>query len=111
MSTRSWEYLCKIPIVTLGLVILNCAVHAVIFLSSTGISGLSISAIQVIGGEYYRIVTSVFVHGGIIHIFMNMTSLLQLGSSLEMRFGSMQFLLLTMWSILLTGALYVQFSW
>ena len=94
-----------------AIVISSDNLHAIIFLFSTGINGLSISAMQVIRGDYYRIISSAFVHGGVLHIFMNMSSLLQLGGSLESQFGSMQFAFFTMWSVLLSGGLYVLLSW
>ena len=111
MSNRASEHLAKIPVITLGVLIINCSVHAVIFLFSLEINSFALNASQVLRGEWYRVITSAFVHGGIIHIFMNMSSLLQLGGSLEVQFGSMQFLFLTVWSILLTGWLSVFLSW
>lgn len=111
MASRADEFLSQIPFVTRILIVLNCSVHVTLFLSSFGINKLAISAAQVLlRGEYYRIVTSAFVHGGFLHIFMNMSSLIQLGGSLEVQFGSLQFAFLTMWSILLVGALYVLLS-
>lgn len=109
--SRLEEFLSKIPVITRILVVVNCAIHATLFLSSFGLNKLAISAAEVLHGEYYRMVTSAFVHGGFLHIFMNMSSLVQLGGSLEAQFGSMQFAFLTVWSILLVGALYVLFSW
>jgi membrane associated rhomboid family serine protease len=45
-------------------------------------------------GEWYRILTSGFVHFGIIHLGMNMFSLYQLGGLLERKLGSVRFGLL-----------------
>lgn len=103
--------LSKIPIVTVSLLLLNSAIHAVIFLFSLDLNNYSISAAQVIKGEYYRIFSAAYVHGGIMHIFMNMSSLLQLGASLETQFGSLQFAFLTLWSTILIGMVYVFLSW
>ena len=111
MTSRASEYLSKIPFVTCSLIVLNCTVHIVLFFSVMGINQFAISADQVLGGEYYRIITSAFVHGGILHIFMNMSSLLALGSNLETKFGSLKFAFFTMWSILICGTLYVFLSW
>ena len=111
MATRITEYLSKIPVVTLGLITLNCVVYCIIFLSSVSINRVAISASQVLDGEYFRVVTSVFVHGGILHIFFNMSTLLDLGWHLESQFGSMKFAFLSIWSILTTGLLYVLLSW
>lgn len=42
-------------------------------------------------GEYYRLVTSMFLHAGVIHIAFNMLILHQLGSQLELFLGSKKF--------------------
>ncbi len=54
--------------------------------------GLSLSFID--NGEWYRIVTSGFLHFGIIHIAMNMLLLWQLGQLLEPALGQVRFVLL-----------------
>ena len=44
--------------------------------------------------EWYRIVTAMFLHGGLIHIGVNMMSLLQLGPALEELYGSARYFFL-----------------
>jgi rhomboid protease GluP len=51
--------------------------------------------------QWYRLVTAVFLHGGLIHIGVNMMSLMQLGPALEELYGSARYLFL----YVLTGAL------
>lgn len=46
------------------------------------------------GGEWYRVVTSGFLHFGVLHIAMNMLLLFQLGQILERRLGRTRFALL-----------------
>ena len=111
MATRIGDYLSKIPIVTFGLTTLNCVVYCIIFFSSISINRVAISASQVLDGEYFRVVTSVFVHGGLLHILGNMLTLLDLGWYLESQFGSMKFAFFSVWSILATGFLHVLLSW
>jgi membrane associated rhomboid family serine protease len=48
----------------------------------------------VAGGEYYRLVTSMFLHAGIFHLLMNMWALFILGRSLEYALGPVRFLTL-----------------
>ena len=43
-------------------------------------------------GQFYRLLTSMFLHGGILHLVMNMLSFSQLGASLENRIGTLSFL-------------------
>jgi rhomboid protease GluP len=44
--------------------------------------------------EWYRLVTAMFLHGGLIHIGLNMMSLMQLGPALEELYGSARFFFL-----------------
>jgi len=97
-----------IPVITRALLVVNVAVHIIIFTLSLNLNTFSISAHLVIDdNEYYRIISAAFVHAGLMHIFMNMSSLLQLGLSLEAHFGSLQFLFLTLWSLFAVGGLYI----
>src|SRR3954449_11728020 len=45
-------------------------------------------------GEYWRLVTSMFLHGGLLHLALNGWALFQLGSLLELLMGSPRMLLL-----------------
>lgn len=47
-----------------------------------------------VGGEPWRIISSMFLHIGVVHLFVNMYSLYFLGSILEPRIGVSRFLLL-----------------
>jgi rhomboid protease GluP len=44
-------------------------------------------------GEYWRLVTSMFLHGGLLHLALNGWALFQLGSLLELLMGSRRMLL------------------
>lgn len=48
----------------------------------------------VAAGEWYRLVTAMFVHYGAVHLLLNMMLLLQIGTYLEERFGPLRFLAL-----------------
>jgi rhomboid protease GluP len=50
--------------------------------------------------EWYRLVTAMFLHGGLIHIGFNMMALMQFGPALEELYGSARYLFL----YLVTGA-------
>jgi membrane associated rhomboid family serine protease len=39
-------------------------------------------------GEWWRLITPVFLHAGLIHLFLNMVMVLRLGFSMEEAFGS-----------------------
>ena len=61
---------------------------------------------SVAGGEYWRILTSGFLHGSILHVGFNMYLLYMLGPQMEQGFGSARFSLMYFGS-LLGGALTV----
>ncbi len=54
-------------------------------------------------GEWYRLFTSMFMHGGIDHIFSNMLVLLYLGSCLEQQVGSVRYGVIYLGSGILAG--------
>lgn len=59
-------------------------------------------------GQIYRIVTNSLFHStSIMHIGMNMLSCFTLAKQLELHYGTIRLLLLTMYSIVLTSCLYV----
>ena len=61
--------------------------------------------------EWYRILTSSFFHGGLMHIAMNLMATVSLGSLLERRFGTFRFVFTILWSVLLTGIIYIGVAW
>jgi membrane associated rhomboid family serine protease len=67
--------------VTLTLIALNVAVFV-------------ISLVGVANGEYYRLITSAFLHANIVHILFNMFALAQLGPILEASLGRIRYLAL-----------------
>src|SRR5260370_2738470 len=44
--------------------------------------------------QWYRLITAMFLHGGLIHIGFNMMALMQLGPALEELYGSARYLFL-----------------
>lgn len=55
-------------------------------------------------GEYYRMVTSMFMHFGVEHLFFNMILLYYMGTLLEPEFGSFLFLFIYLFSGLMGNA-------
>jgi membrane associated rhomboid family serine protease len=54
-------------------------------------------------GDLYPLVTSAFLHGGWLHIILNMWTLFIFGSTLESRMGSLQFLIFYLCCAALSG--------
>lgn len=88
------------PTVTIGLVVINCIVLVLVNLLG-GRIGLaewtekgSISWAAVFyGHEYYRLITGMFLHSGIDHIFGNMIILYAAGEYVERSVGHFKFLM------------------
>ena len=98
----------RTPLFTLSLLIFNVLVHILVFVLSIDISDYVFQPYRVFYlNEYYRIITSAFLHGGLMHIGMNMMSLVAIGGMLEPLYGSVKFLWITWMSILLGGFCYL----
>ena len=81
--------------VTLTLITINVLLFAGQHLTQGTLTNLGLLyGPSVQGGQYWRIITSGFIHGSIIHIGFNMYLLYMLGPQLEQGFGSMRFSLM-----------------
>ena len=79
------------PVVSYTLIAVNVAVF-VMQLASRGLEAkLSLWPPAVAGGDYYRLITSAFLHYGIVHIAFNMYALYVLGPPLEEHLGKLRF--------------------
>jgi membrane associated rhomboid family serine protease len=92
------------PLVVKVLLALNIAVFVLTNVSHDAENRLVLFGPAVADGDIYRIVTSGFVHFGIVHIGFNMALLYRLGESLESSLGRTRFALLYV-AALLTGSL------
>jgi len=61
-------------------------------------------------GEWWRIVTGAFLHGGLLHVSLNMFALFQVGTFLEMLVGPRRMLLTYFLSMIGSGIAVVLFS-
>lgn len=95
-------YFKRAPYVSLALVIVNlilcfcCIVNPHFFYGQGGSGYVFVKA-----GEWYRLITAIFLHDSVDHYFSNMLLLYFLGNILEKRVGRSRFLLM----YLLTGVL------
>ncbi len=89
------------PIVTIALIVINIAafILAEIFFGPTGDAevlrraGGQVPSL-VLGGEYWRLITAMFLHSGIRHLLNNMLLLYVLGEVLERLLGHVKFAIL-----------------
>ncbi len=63
----------------------------------------------VLHGDYYRLLTSAFLHGSIIHLLVNMYSLWIIGSQVETYMGKIKFLTIYLLSALMGGLFSIVF--
>ena len=56
-------------------------------------------------GQYYRLLTGAFIHGGIFHLLFNMYALLIIGSQLESFIGKSRYLLVYLFSAICASLL------
>jgi membrane associated rhomboid family serine protease len=71
------------------------AINVVMFLLQYAVPGLQsrllLNVDAVSSGQYYRLLSAAFLHGGLLHIFFNMYLLLLVGSQLEAALGRWRF--------------------
>lgn len=60
---------------------------------------------DILTGQVWRLVTPIFLHGGLIHILFNLYWLYQLGAQIEARLGSRQFLMLVLATAIFSNVL------
>lgn len=108
----------KLPIATLALLAINIVVF--IIMVASGISWITPQTDQVLrwgadygpytlSGQYWRLITSMFLHFGIIHIFGNMWCLWSLGQLAEKLIDSVS--LLGLYLVTGIGASLLSLSW
>ena len=77
------------------LILINIAVFIMQYINPPILPNYALISPRVIKEhEYYRVVTCMFLHGGFLHIFLNMWVLHLFGSLLEQRIGKKHFLIM-----------------
>lgn len=93
----------KRVIVTGILVAINLIVFLISAIMSKSIFDIDIYVLLNLGasfgpliqeGEYFRLISSTFLHGGLIHLFFNMVTLFYIGSQIEVYFGKIRYLVI-----------------
>ena len=89
----------KVPYITLGIILINFVMFLLTYLFGKG-SEDAYTLVQfgalykplVLGGDYYRLITTAFLHIGVVHLLVNCYSLYVIGSQLESFLGKFKFL-------------------
>lgn len=97
----------KKPIITVSLIIINVIVFILMYIlgkdSQDAFTLIKFGAFQkdlILGGEYYRLITSAFLHIGIFHLLFNCYALYVIGRQLESFLGKIKFLIIYLVSAL-----------
>ena len=95
----------RIPYITYGLILINVIVFVAMYLFGQGSNDVytlvrfgANSPYLIQSGEYYRLLTSAFLHIGIFHLIVNMYSLYIIGSQLESFLGKGKYLFVYLFS-------------
>ena len=100
------------PIATYALILINVIVFILMYLLGNGSEDtktlINFGANYVVltkAGEYYRIITSAFLHIGIFHLLINMYSLYIVGTQVEYFYGKVKYLIIYFFSAIM-GSLF-----
>ncbi len=86
--------------VTATLVVANIAVLVLQLVDRSVDARFANVPFAVAGGQYYRLVTAAFLHGGVVHLALNMFALVVVGREVEAAVGRLRFLVLYLVSAL-----------
>lgn len=88
--------------VTYGIIAVNVFVYLLSAILSGNLFNIDINVLINLGakennlimqGEYYRLITCMFLHGGLLHIALNMYSLYNIGPLVEQVYGKVKYLI------------------
>jgi rhomboid protease GluP len=98
---------------TFAIILANMLVYGISILYSGEISDINLRALVDLGalygplvvfkGEWWRLFTAMFLHGGMTHIFMNMFSLYLIGRGMEIYFSKSAYVAIYLFSGLFGG--------
>lgn len=98
-------------IVVTKIIIAICVlIYALTYVNSSILYLLANNASLVKNGEFYRLITSAFVHANIVHLICNMYSLYIIGSQIESFMGKIKFIIIFLVSAILGNLMSICFS-
>ena len=103
----------KYPMITYILIALNVILYAIPVLTNSYdaiINNFCVYAPLIRAGEYYRIITGAFLHGGILHLAFNCYALYVIGSQLESYLGKIRYLIVYLFSAVTASLFSMIFS-
>ncbi len=104
----------RLPVVTISLIVINIIVYLISMISVGNyefmINTFANYYVNVQKGEVWRLVTSIFVHTGLLHLLCNMVTLYAVGPIAERYYGKIKYLLIYIGSGILGSLLSVVLS-
>ena len=108
----------KKPIITAILVVLNVLIFGIMMVMTYSNTNAYDEIMKIFanvpafikGGEYYRLITSGFIHAGIFHILANMYSLIVLGPNIEHFYGKIKYILIYLYSMIIASLFVMVFQ-
>jgi rhomboid protease GluP len=107
------------PWATYSIIMLNVLMYIITAVLSGNIFDSDINVLVLLGakyndliiaGEYYRLITCMFLHGGIVHLALNMYSLNSIGPLIERIYGKVKYLIIYFVSGIVSSVLSFLFS-
>lgn len=102
----------KKPIITIIILLLNIIVFALMYILGKGSEDtrtlINFGANYVSltkSGDYYRLITSAFLHIGVLHLLLNMYSLYIIGTQIEYFYGKIKYIIIYLFSAIM-GSLF-----
>jgi len=106
----------KTPYVTYILIAINILIFILMYIFGSGSENINtlvnfgaLNKALVLNGEYYRLITSAFLHIGIIHLVCNMYALYILGNTIENYFGKIKYIFIYLISAIIGSFLSIIF--
>ena len=103
----------KLPIVTyilIGINVLCFIIPYVLGIYPNIVDSFCVYADSIRAGEYYRLVTGIFLHGSILHLLFNCYALFVLGSQIENFYGKLKYIIIYLFSGLMGSLLSMTFN-
>ena len=100
----------KKPIVTYVLIGINVLIFILSLFFENVLPMFATNRKFIVNGEYYRLITGMFLHAGIIHLACNMYSLYVVGSQIESFLGKVKYIIVYLLSGLAGSILSIFFS-
>ena len=101
------------PLITYILIGINLILYIVPFLFGTEqefITKFSVFGEAIRAGEYYRLITGIFIHGGLLHVGFNCYALYVIGSQIENFYGKFKYLIIYLFAGLMGSLFSMTFS-